>query len=94
MNALLFFLEAFGLTVGVSVSEHGYAHTQASIFGNNVGFGLDQEAGKMRLNHHGGTFGLWRKWSDGREQLVEECFADFATRLVYAAALKCGSEEP
>lgn len=94
MNALLFFLEEFGLTVGVSVSEHGYAYTQASIFGNNVGFSLDQEAGKMRLNLHGGTFGLWRTWSDGREQLVEECFADFATRLVYAAALKCGSEEP
>jgi len=46
----------------------------------------------MRLRLFGGVYTSRSSWTDGRRQLVEECFADFASQLIYAIALECGHE--
>ncbi len=92
MNALLFFLEELGLSVSVARGKWGNVEIQASLFDGSAGFAVEQESGRMRLRLFGGVYTSRSSWTDGRRQLVEECFADFASQLIYAIALECGHE--
>lgn len=92
-NALFHFLDQYDLKVSVPSPEGMHRCFDIEAKSADLGLAIEQESGRMRLNLWGCPYCTRSSWSDGRRQLVEECFAALTATAIYGIGTKVDAAE-